>query len=508
MTDSSYDDWAYDDWAYDDWRRAAAAVVPECRLFLDGDYVDALDGATFAAESARDGGVLAKVAAGSAPDVDRAVASARAAFDDGRWRNLPPRQRGRVLIRLAELIGEHRDELALLETLDVGKPIGESLRVDVPAAADVFAWYGEAIDKSYDAVAPVGPDALALVTREPLGVVGAVVPWNYPLILTSWKLAPALATGNSVVLKPAEQSPLSALLLARLASEAGLPDGVLSVVTGLGETAGQALGRHGDVDKIAFTGSEEVGKLFQTYAGQSNGKIVAVEAGGKSPHLVLPDVPDLDAAASAIAWGVFYNAGQTCHAGTRLVVHESLREDLLSRVARLAEGFVLGDPLDPATTMGPLIDARQRNRVLGYLDVASRDGAAVVTGGTTPLTETGGAYVAPTVLDGVPQASPVMQDEIFGPVLTAIGFEDVDDGIRLANDTRFGLAAAVWTGSVTTAHRVARRLRAGTVWVNTYDASSVATPFGGFKASGSGRDRSLSALDAYTAAKTTWIDLT
>lgn len=437
----------------------------------------------------------------------RAVASARAAFDDGRWRDLPPRQRGQVLCRLAELIREHSDELALLETLDVGKPIGESVRVDVPAAADVFAWYGEAIDKLYDAVAPVGPGALALVTREPLGVVGAVVPWNYPLILTSWKLAPALATGNSVVLKPAEQSPLSALLLARLASEAGLPDGVLNVVTGFGESAAQALGRHPGVDKIAFTGSEEVGKLFQTYAGESNGKIVAVEAGGKSPHLVLADVPDLDAAASAIAWGVFYNAGQTCHAGTRLVVHASVREPLLAKIAEIAGTFVLGDPLDPATTMGPLIDDRQLDRVLGYLDLARDDGADVVTGGERVLADSGGAFVAPTVLDGVPQHSPVTQDETFGPVLTTIAFDDVEDGVRLANDTRFGLAAAVWTGSVGTAHRVARRLRAGTVWVNTYDASSVTTPFGGFGASGSGRDRSLAALDAYTAAKTTWIDL-
>jgi acyl-CoA reductase-like NAD-dependent aldehyde dehydrogenase len=492
---------------YDDWCRAAGDLAPANRLFLDGDYVDSLDGATFAAQSARDGSVLAKVASGSAGDVDRAVTSARHCFDDGRWRNLPPRARGRVLIRLGELMREHADELALLETLDVGKPIGESLRVDVPAAAGVFSWYGEAIDKYYDAIAPVGRDALALITREPLGVVAAVVPWNYPLILTAWKLAPALATGNSVVLKPAEQSPLSALLLARLAAEAGLPDGALSVVTGFGESAGQALGRHRGVDKVAFTGSEEVGKLFQRYAGESNGKTVAVEAGGKSPQLVLPDVPDLDAAASAIAWGVFYNAGQTCHAGTRLVVHSSIREELLAKVVDVAGTLVLGDPLDPATTMGPLIDTRQLGRVLGYLDLARRDGARFVTGGDQVLRESGGAYVAPTVLDAVPQDSPVTQDEIFGPVLTTASFTDVDVGIRLANDTRYGLAAAVWTGSVSTAHRIARRLRAGTVWVNTYDASSVATPFGGFGASGHGRDRSLTALDAYTALKTTWIDL-
>lgn len=491
----------------DDWRRAAAALVPETRLFLDGDYSDARDGATFDDISARDGSVLAKVAAASHADVDHAVRSARVAFEDGRWRDPPPRQRGRVLVRLAELMREHRDELALLETLDVGKPIGESLRVDVLSAADVFEWYGEAVDKVYDRTAPLGPDALALVAREPLGVVGAVVPWNYPLILTSWKLAPALATGNSVVLKPAEQSPLSAILLARLATEAGLPDGVLSVIPGLGEVTGQALGRHAGVDKVAFTGSEEVGKLFQTYAGQSNGKIVAVEAGGKSPHLVLPDVPDLDAAASAIAWGFCYNAGQTCHAGTRLIVHESVRDDLLARIGGVTRSFVLGDPLDPSTTLGPLVDNRQLDRVLGYLDLARQEGARVVLGGERVSADSGACFVAPTVLDGVRQDSAVMQDEIFGPVLSVIGFSDPDEGVRLANDTRFGLAAAVWTGSVSTAHRVARRLRAGTVWVNTYDASSVTTPFGGFGASGSGRDRSLAALDAYTAVKTIWVDL-
>ncbi len=497
---------------YTDWQQAAEKLVPATQLWLDGGYVDALEGITFPAESGRDGSVLAKLAAGTSDDVDRAVRSARAAFDDGRWRDRTPRERGRVLVRLGELMLEHRDELALLETLEVGKPIGDTTGVDVPTAASVFTWYGEAIDKLYDAVAPVGAGALALVTREPLGVVGAVVPWNYPLILTSWKLGPALAAGNSVVLKPAEQSSLGALLLARLATEAGLPDGVLSVVTGYGESAGQALGRHPDVDKIAFTGSEEVGKLFQTYAGQSNGKIVAVEAGGKSPHLVLDDAVDLDAAASAIAWGVFYNAGQTCHAGTRLVVHSSLREPLLAKLTELAGTFTLGDPLDPSTTLGPLVDRPQLERVLGYLDLARSEGAHVVTGGGAVDGESvgassGAAFVAPTVLDGVRQDSAVTQDEIFGPVLTVTAFEDLDEGVRLANDTRFGLAAAVWTGSVTTAHRVARRLRAGTVWVNTYDAASVSTPFGGFGASGSGRDRSLAALDAYSAAKTTWIDL-
>ncbi|ADJ47943.1 gamma-glutamyl-gamma-aminobutyraldehyde dehydrogenase [Amycolatopsis mediterranei S699] len=491
------------DLTHEDWLAAADRLTPETRPFLGRRHVESTSDETFPSVSPRDGRVLAQIPAGSAEDVDRAVRAARESFEDGRWRDLPPRERKRILLRWADAITAHTAELALLDTLEMGKPISESQRVDVAKTAETIAWYAETIDKTYDELAPTPGDALAWITREPLGVIGAVVPWNYALLIASWKLGPALATGNSVVLKPAEQTSLAALLLARLATEAGLPDGVLNVVPGRGEVVGQALGRHPGVDKIAFTGSAEVARLFQVYAGESNGKQVAVEAGGKSPQLILPDA-DLSAAASAVAWGIFYNAGQTCNAGSRVIVPAALKDELLAELAKITEEtFRPGDPLDPATVLGPLVDDVQRDRVLGYLDAARAEGGTIVLGGRCE-----GLAMEPTIVDDVRPGTTIEREEVFGPVLAVLTYDgSPEEGVRLANDTDFGLVASVWTRDVTTAHRVAKRLRAGTVWINTFDASDVITPFGGFKATGAGRDKSLHALDAYTALKTTWLNL-
>ncbi|MCD2196617.1 aldehyde dehydrogenase family protein [Actinomycetospora endophytica] len=486
------------------WRERAAAFAPTTTLRIDGREVSA--DASLPDHTPRDGSLLGDVPLAGPAEVDLAVGAARRAFDDGCWADAAPAHRKRVLLRFAELVREHTEELALAETLDTGKPIRESLQVDVPTCADVIAWYAEAIDKHYDLVAPTGPGALATITRRPLGVVAAVVPWNYPLIITSWKIGPALAAGNSVIVKPAEQSPSSALILARLGAEAGLPDGVLTVLSGDGPTTGAALGRHDGVDKVGFTGSVEVGRLFHRYSGESNGKAVAVEAGGKSAQLVLPDA-DLEAAASAIAWGIFYNAGQTCHAGSRVVVDRAVHDELVGRVVDLAKTFTVGDPLDPDTVLGAIVDRTQLDRVVGYLDLARSTGVRVASGGSVLEPVVGGTYVEPTVLDGVANSSRLAQEEIFGPVLSVIECDGAEEGVRLANATRFELAASVWTRDVSVAHRTAAALRAGTVWVNTFDAASVTTPFGGGGDTGGGRDRSLAALEAYSAPKTTWFAL-
>ncbi len=490
--------------AAETWEARAAALELPTGAFVDGESRPAISGETFASVNPATEETLCEVASCDAADVDAAVAAARAAFESGVWSRADPAQRKQTLLRLVALLAEHADELALLETLDVGKPIGEALTIDVPGATAVFQWYAECVDKLYGEVAPTAGGNLALVEREPLGVVGAVVPWNFPLDMAAWKCAPALAAGNSVVLKPAEQSPLSALRLAELALEAGLPPGVLNVVPGYGDRAGRALGLHPDVDCVAFTGSGEVGRMFLGYAAASNGKQVWLELGGKSPNLVFADAADLDEAAAFACRGIFTNQGEICSANSRLLVEASVKDALLERVVAHVERLRLGDPLDPQTTLGALVDAAHAERVMGYVEQGKRD-ARLVTGGERARVGGRGCFVAPTVFDAVPLDSPIAREEIFGPVLAVIPFADEREAVALANDTSYGLAASVWTGSLDRAHRVARALRVGTVSVNTVDALSPQTPFGGVKQSGYGRDLSLHALDKYTSLKTTWI---
>ena len=490
-----------------DWEARASQLRIEGRAFIDGQYRDAADGATFDCLSPVDGRLLAKVASCDAADAERAVQSARAAFEAGTWSQQAPAARKAVLVRFAELLEEHAEELALLETLDMGKPIGDSLNVDLPGAVDSLRWSGEAIDKVYDEVAATPRDQLGLVTREAVGVVAAIVPWNFPLMMASWKLGPALATGNSVILKPSERSPLTAIRIAQLALDAGLPKGVLNVLPGYGHTVGKALALHMDVDTVVFTGSTKIAKQLLVYAGESNMKRVWLEAGGKSPNIVFGDAPDLQAAAESAAAAIAFNQGEVCTAGSRLLVEKSIKAQFVPMVVEALKGWKAGHPLDPDTNVGALVDGRQLEQVLGYIEAGKAEGAQLMTGGRQVLEETGGTYVEPTLFDGVSNAMKIAREEIFGPVLSVIEFEGAEEAIRIANDTQYGLGAAVWTRDITKAHQTARALRAGSVWVNQYDGGDMTAPFGGFKQSGNGRDKSLHAFDKYTELKATWIKL-
>jgi gamma-glutamyl-gamma-aminobutyraldehyde dehydrogenase/4-guanidinobutyraldehyde dehydrogenase/NAD-dependent aldehyde dehydrogenase len=489
------------------WQARAAALKPAGLALVDGALVPARSGDTFECVSPIDGRVLGAVAACDSADIDAAVAAARAAFERRDWADQPPAARKRVLLRFAELVEQATEELALLETLDVGKPIRDSIQVDVAATVRCLRWYAEAIDKIYDQVAPTGPDSLALVTREPMGVVGAIVPWNFPMLMAAWKIGPVLAAGNSLVLKPSEKSPLSAIRLGQLALAAGLPPGVFNVVPGYGPTAGKALASHMDVDAIAFTGSTATGRAVMQFAAQSNLKRVSLECGGKSPNIVMADYPDLARAARAAAAAIFFNQGEMCSAGSRLLVQESIREPLLAEIGRIGRSMAPGDPLDPATTLGAMVDEAQTQRVLEYIASGRSDGAQVALGGARVRQASGGCYIEPTIFDGVRPQMRIAREEIFGPVLSTLSFDSLEQALQIANDTHYGLAAAIWTRDITTAHRAARALRAGVVYVNCYDAEDITVPFGGFKQSGFGRDKSLHAFDKYTELKTTWIDL-
>ncbi|WP_420567598.1 aldehyde dehydrogenase [Thalassovita sp.] len=492
------------DYTHEDWKSRAGQIGFRSKAFIDGRFVDAVSGKTFDSINPATGEVLTQVAECDAADIDLAVAAGRRAFEDGRWSRMAPGDRKAVLLKLAELIRANLEEMALLDSLDMGKLVTDAATIDAPGSAHFFQWYAEAIDKVYDEVAPTGPGDLALISRVPLGVVGAVTPWNFPLDMATWKAAAALAAGNSVVLKPAEQSPLSALRLAELASEAGVPDGVFNVVPGFGHTAGQALGLHMDVDCLAFTGSTVIGKKFMEYSGQSNLKQVWPETGGKSPNLIFADCEDLDAAADMAAFGIFFNQGEVCSANSRLYVDRRIKDAFVEKMIARAEAMQPGDPLDPRSKMGAIVDEKQTQGIMGFVE-AGRKTANLVAGGERVTVEGKGCFVQPTIFDDVAHDDPLARDEIFGPVLSIVPFESEDQAVAMANDSIYGLAASVWTDNLSRACRVADRLQVGTVSVNTVDALSAQTPFGGMKQSGFGRDLSLHSLEKYTALKTTWI---
>ncbi|MDC0657384.1 aldehyde dehydrogenase [Leisingera sp. SS27] len=492
------------DYSFDDWKSRAAALSFRSQAFIDGKFIDAASGRTFASVNPATGEVLAQVSECDEEDVNSAVAAGRRAFEDGRWSRMAPGDRKAVMLKLADLIRENLEEMALLDSLDMGKLVTDAATIDAPGSAHFFQWYAEAIDKVYDEVAPTGPGDLALVSRVPLGVVGAVTPWNFPLDMATWKAAAALAAGNSVVLKPAEQSPLSALRLAELAAEAGVPDGVFNVVPGYGATAGKALGLHMDVDCLAFTGSTAVGKMFMQYSGQSNLKQVWPETGGKSPNLVFADCEDLDTAADMAAFGIFFNQGEVCSANSRLYVERSIKDAFVEKLIARAAATQPGDPLDPASKMGAIVDEKQTESIMRFVE-AGKSSANLVAGGERVTVDGKGCFVQPTIFDDVSHDNPLARDEIFGPVLSVIPFDREEEAVAMANDSIYGLAASVWTGNLSRACRVADKLQVGTVSVNTVDALSAQTPFGGMKQSGFGRDLSLHSLEKYTALKTTWI---
>ncbi|MCX7889638.1 MAG: aldehyde dehydrogenase [Rhodobacteraceae bacterium] len=483
---------------HDEYKAVAASLSFPTTAFIDGHFRPAIDGRTFETVNPATGAVLARVAACGAADVDLAVQKARDAFEDGRWSRLPPKERKEALIRLAKLVKRNARELAVLECLDSGKTIYDCELVDVPETINCLIWHAELIDKIYDQVAPASDDHIAMIVREPVGVVGLVLPWNFPLLMLAWKIGPALAAGCSVIVKPAEETPLTTLRMAELSMEAGIPPGVFNVLPGTGPEVGEPIGRHMDIDAVSFTGSTETGRRFLRYAAESNLKEVTLEMGGKNPAVVLDDAENLDRVAAHIVNGAFWNMGENCSASSRLIVQKGVKDQLLKRIVAHAREWPVGDPLDPVNRVGALVSQAHFDKVCAYLEKGPR----VILGGRADK-----GFVEPTILE-VARDSKQAREEIFGPVLSVLTVDSFDEAIALANSTEYGLAASIFTGNVKRALRGARAIRAGTVTVNSYGEGDATTPFGGFKASGfGGRDKGIHAHDQYTRIKTIWVDL-
>lgn len=487
--------------------KIANTLKKPTQAFINGVFVNSLSNETFATLNPSNGKTLAEIASCNADDVDRAVIAARESFESGVWSRSTPAERKRVMLKFADLIELHTDELAVLESLESGKPVSDCYSIDVPETVKTIRWHAEAADKLYDQLSPSGPDVVAMIVREPIGVVAAVLPWNFPLMMAAWKLGPALITGNSVILKPAEQTSMTTLRLAELATEAGVPGGVLNVVTGFGETTGQALGMHLDVDAVTFTGSTATGRRFLEYSARSNLKRIILECGGKNPQIVMPDAGDLDRVADNVVSAAFWNMGQNCSAGSRLIVHSSIKDALLSKIVERISKWSVGDPLDPDTMIGPLVEQAHLDKVLGYIESGCKEAKSVALNGGRVLEGSGGYYVSPVIFDCVQNDMIIAQEEIFGPVLAVICFDTEAQAIQIANDTCYGLAASIWTESLKTSHRLSRAIKAGTITVNVYGEGDNSTPFGGYRQSGfGGRDKSIFAHDQYTEMKTVWID--
>jgi gamma-glutamyl-gamma-aminobutyraldehyde dehydrogenase len=488
----------------EEYQALAQRIEFPTQCYIDGEFRNAINGETFDSINPATGELIAKIASCDKADVDLAVSKAREAFDDGRWSKMHPSERKAVILKLCALIEQHSHELAVLESMDSGKPIVDCEQIDIPEIIHVFSWHAELVDKIYDQVAPVGSDAMSVVVREPVGVVGAVLPWNFPILMLAWKMAPALAAGCSLVIKPALQTSLTALKVAELAGLAGVPNGVLNIVTGRGSKVGESLGRHMDVDMVAFTGSTDTGRRFLNYSAESNIKKVVLELGGKNPCIVLNDAENIDFVAEQVCAAAFWNMGENCSAGSRLIVQSEIKEALMERVKHHAKAWTVGNPLDPNNRLGAMIDAGHFDKVASYLAVGKEKGYSLLLGGNTHE----GRFIEPTIFDGVNNKDALAQEEIFGPVLSVITVDSFEEAIAVANDTEYGLAASVFTAHAKKAMRAAQAIKAGTVTVNCFGEGDITTPFGGYKQSGfGGRDNSIHAHDQYTEIKTIWMDL-